>query len=80
MLFCTDALLRKSDANAEKTTLSLTTMQTSNRAIECSRLNLEVSNLSDYNVIGLFIVYSMRLFPYHPTLLVQKRTGAGGHT
>ena len=34
--FCTDTLLRKLDAKGVKTTLSLTTMQTTNEAIECS--------------------------------------------
>ena len=48
--FCTDALLRKLDAKGVKTTLSLTTMQTTNEAIECSLVNLEVSDLSDLNV------------------------------
>ena len=48
--FCSDALLRKLDAKGVKTTLSLTTMQTTNEAIECSLVNLEVSDLSDLNV------------------------------
>ena len=56
--FCTDALLRKLDAKGVKTTLSLTTMQTTNEAIVCSFVNLEVSDLSDHNLIELPMVYS----------------------
>lgn len=56
--FCTDALLRKLDAKGVKTTLSLTTMQTTNEAIECSLVNLEVSDLSDHNLTELPMVYS----------------------
>ena len=54
--FCTDTLLRKLDAKGMRTTLSLTTMQTTNEAIECSLVNLEVSDLSDHNVIELPMV------------------------
>ena len=61
--FCTDALLRKLDAKGVKTTLSLTTMQTTNEAIECSLVNLEVSDLSDLNVIELPMVYSRPSLP-----------------
>ena len=61
--FCTDALLRKLDAKGVKTTLSLTTMQTANEAIECSLVNLEVSDLSDHNVIELPMVYSRPSLP-----------------
>ena len=61
--FCTDALLQKLDAKGVKTTLSLTTMQTTNEAIECSLDNLEVSDLSDHNVIELPMVYSRPSFP-----------------
>lgn len=46
-----------------KTTLSLTTMLTTNEAIECSLINLEVSNLSDHNVIELPIVHSRSSLP-----------------
>ena len=61
--FCTDALLRKLDAKGAKTTLSLTTMQRTNEAIECSLINLEVSDLSDLNVIELPMVYSRPIPP-----------------
>ena len=61
--FCTDVLLRKLDAKGVKTTLSLTTMQTTNEAIECSLVNLEVSDLSDHNVIELPTVYSRPSLP-----------------
>ena len=61
--FCSDALLRKLDAKGVKTTLSLTTMQTTNEAIECSLVNLEVSDLSDLNVIELPMVYSRPSLP-----------------
>ena len=61
--FCTDALLRKLDAKGGKTTLSLTTLQTTNETIECSLVNLEVSDLSDLNVIELPIVYSRPSLP-----------------
>ena len=63
--FYTDALLRKLDAKGVKTTLSLATMQTTNEAIECSLVNLDVSDLSDHNVIELPTVYS------RPSLLVS---------
>ena len=61
--FCTDALLRKLNAKGVKTTLSLTTMQTTNEAIECSLVNLEVSDLSDLNIIELSMVYSRPSLP-----------------
>ena len=38
-------------------------MQTTNEAIECSLVNLEVSDLSDLNVIGLPMVYSRPSLP-----------------
>ena len=61
--FCTDTLLRKLDAKGVKTTLSPTTMQMTNEAIECSLVNLEVSALSDHNVIELSMVYSRPCLP-----------------
>ena len=61
--FCTDALLRKLDAKGMKTTLSLTTMQTTSKAIECSLVSQEVSDLSDHNVIELPMVYSRPSLP-----------------
>ena len=61
--FCTDALLQKLDAKGVKNTLSLTTMQTSNKVIKCSLVNLEVSDLSDHNVIELPMVYSRPSLP-----------------
>ena len=61
--FCTEDLLRKLGVKGEKTTLSLTTMQTSNEEIECSLVNIEVSDLSDLNSIDLPMVYSRPSLP-----------------
>ena len=66
--FCTEDLFRKLGVKGEKTTLSLTTMQTSNKEIECSLVNLEVSDLSDLNSIDLPMVYS------RPSLLLSTDT------
>ena len=56
--FCTENLLRKLDVTGEKITLSPTTMQTSKEPIKCSLVDLEVSDLSDHNLIELWMVYS----------------------
>ena len=61
--FCTEDLLKKLGVKGEKTTLSLTTMQTSNEEIACSLVNLEVSDLSDLNSIDLPMVYSRPSLP-----------------
>ena len=61
--FCTEDLLRKLGAEGKKTSLSLTTMQTSNQSIECSLVNLEVSDLSEQNLIELPMVYSTPSLP-----------------
>ena len=61
--FCTEDLLRKLGTKGKKTSLSLTTMQTSNQSIECSLVNLEVSDLSEQNLIELPMVYSTPSLP-----------------
>ena len=61
--FCTEDLLKKLGTKGKKTTLSLTTMQTSNEPIECSLVDLEVSDLSDQNPIELPMVYSRPSLP-----------------
>ena len=61
--FCTDTLLRKLDAKGVKTTHTLTMMQTTNEVIECSLANLELSDLSNHNVIELPMVHSRPNLP-----------------
>ena len=61
--FCTEDLLRKLGTEGKKMSLSLTTMQMSNQSIECSLVNLEVSELSEKNLIELPMVYSMPSLP-----------------
>ena len=60
--FCTEDL-RKLGAKGKKTSLSLTTMQTSNQSIECSLVNLEISYLSKKSLIELPMVYSTPSLP-----------------
>ena len=64
--FCTEDLLRKLATEGKKTSLSLTTMQTSNQSIECSSVNLEVSDLSEQNLVELPMVYSTPSLPVSP--------------
>ena len=66
--FCTEDLLRRLGARGKRASLSLTTMQTSNQSIECSLVNLEVSDFSKQNLIELPMVYST------PSLLVSTDT------
>ena len=61
--FCTDDLLRKLGVKGEKANLSLTTMQTVNEPIECSLVNLEVSDLNDSITVDLPMVYSRPSLP-----------------
>ena len=61
--FCTEDLLRKLGTKGKKTSLFLTTMQTSNQSIECSLVTLEVSDLSEQNLIELPMVYSTPSLP-----------------
>jgi len=61
--FYTEDLFRKLSVEGEKTTLPLATMQTSNEEIECSLVNLEVSDLRDLNSIDLPMVYSRPSLP-----------------
>ena len=61
--FCTEDLLRKLGTKGKETSLSLTTMQMSNQSIECSLINLEVSDLSEQNLIELPMVYSTPSLP-----------------
>ena len=61
--FCTEDLLRKLNAKGERVTLSLTTMGKSNETIECSLVNLEVSDIGDHNLIELPMVYSRPSLP-----------------
>jgi len=61
--FCEEDFLRKLGTRGKKASLSLTTMQTSNQSIECSLVNLEVSNLSKENLIELPMVYSTPSLP-----------------
>ncbi|XP_068738205.1 uncharacterized protein, partial [Montipora capricornis] len=61
--FCTEDLLRKLGTKGKKTSLSLTTMQTSSQSIECSLVNLEVSDLIEQNQIELPMVYSTPSLP-----------------
>ena len=56
--FCTEDLLKKLNARGERATLSLTTMGKSNETIECSLVNLEVSDIGNENLIELPMVYS----------------------
>ena len=61
--FCTEDLLRKLGIKGKKTSLSLTTIQTSNQSIKCSLVNLEVPALSEQNMIELPMVYSSPSLP-----------------
>ena len=61
--FCTKDLLKRLDVKGEKTTLLLTTMQTSNKPVECSLVNLEITDLNDHNLIELPMVYSRPSLP-----------------
>ena len=61
--FCTEDLLRKLCTKGKKTSLSLTTMQTSYQSIKCSLVNLEVSDLTEQTLIELPIVYSTPSLP-----------------
>ena len=61
--FCTEDLLRKLGIKGKKTSLSLTTIQTSNQSIKCSLVNLEVADLSEQTRIDLPIVYSTPSLP-----------------
>ena len=61
--FCTEDLLKKLNAEGEKATLSLTTMGKSNETIECSLVNLEVSDIGNQNLIELPMVYSRPSLP-----------------
>ena len=61
--FCTEDLLKKLGTKGKKTSLSLTTMQTSNQSIECSLVNLEVSDLREQNLVELPMVYSTPSLP-----------------
>ncbi|XP_068748895.1 uncharacterized protein [Montipora capricornis] len=61
--FCTEDLLRKLGTKGKKTSLSLTTMQTSSQSIECSLVNLEVWDLIEQNQIELPMVYSTPSLP-----------------
>ena len=61
--FCTEDLLKKLNAKGERATLSLTTMGKSNETIECSLVNLEVSDIGNQNLIELPMVYSRPSLP-----------------
>ena len=61
--FCTEDLLKKLNAKGERATLSLTTMGKSNETIECSFVNLEVSDIGNQNLIELPMVYSRPSLP-----------------
>lgn len=61
--FITENLLKKLGVEGEKTNLSLTTLQTSNKSIECSLVGLEVSDLNGNESVELPIVYSRPSLP-----------------
>ena len=61
--FSTEDLLKKLNAKGERATLSLTTMEKSNETIECSLVNLEVSDIGNQNLIELPMVYSRPSLP-----------------
>ena len=48
--FCTEDLLKKLNAKGKRATLSLTTVGKSNETIECSLINLEVSDIGNQNL------------------------------
>ena len=61
--FCTEDLLKKLNVTGEKANLSLTTLQTENKPIECSLVNLEVSDLCESATVELPMVYSRPSLP-----------------
>ena len=61
--FCTEDLLKKLNAKRERATLSLTTMGKSNKTIQCSLVNLEVSDIGNENLIEQLMVYSQPSLP-----------------
>ncbi|XP_068724103.1 uncharacterized protein [Montipora capricornis] len=61
--FCTDDLLKKLNIKGERTNISLTTLQSTKESVNCSIVNLEVSDLSDSNVVELPNVFSSPSLP-----------------
>ena len=61
--FCTEKLLNQLDLDGKRTTLSLTTLENVNTAVECSFVNLEVFDLQEENLIELSNVFSRPRLP-----------------
>ena len=61
--FCTEKLLEQLNIDGKATTLSLTTMESVNKAVECSSVNLEVFDLDEENFVELSNVLSRPRLP-----------------
>ena len=61
--FCTEKLLKQLNISGKRTTLSPTTMENVNKAVECSSVHLEVFNLDETNYVKLFNVFSRPHLP-----------------
>ena len=71
--FCTERLIRQLGIEGKKSTLSLTTLETTNALTECSIVNLEILDLNEEHTVELPKVFS------RPSLPISRENIANQH-
>jgi hypothetical protein len=70
--FCTNELLNQVGVQGKRTTLSLTTLQSENCAINCTVNSLEVFDLNEDNMVELPIVFSTERLPVNESSIPRQ--------
>ncbi|XP_078381445.1 uncharacterized protein LOC144664208 [Oculina patagonica] len=70
--FCTENLVKQLRVSGKRTHLSLTTMQTANEQVQCSLVDLEVSDLNGSNTVELPKVYSRPSLPVSTEAIAKQ--------